>query len=109
MALITHSFSPAFTSIGTEIFEPLVLGVETLPSYRKCTKCRDEEWLKLGVWRCLAEQLSGRAFLQTNALSFPNRPDVVAYFDSLSSARRLAFLQEASDALYGRLARASKV
>jgi len=109
MALITHSASPASTSIGTEIFEPLLLGVETLPSYRKCIKCRDEEWLKLGVWRCLAEQLSGRAFLQSNALSFADIPDVVAYFDSLGSARRLAFLQEASDALYERLARSSKV
>jgi hypothetical protein len=52
-----------------------LLGVETLPSYRQCKKCRDEEWLKLGVWRCLAEQLSGRAFLQANALSFPDIPD----------------------------------
>jgi hypothetical protein len=109
MTVINRLASSASTSIGTEIFEPLLLGVETLPSYRLCMKCRDEEWLKLGVWRCLAEQLSGRAFLQANALSFPDLPDVVAYFDSLGSARRLAFLQEASDALYERLARSSKV
>ena len=109
MDIINRLASPASTSIGTEIFEPLLLGVETVPSYRKCIKCRDEEWLKLGVWRCLAEQLSGRAFLQSNALSFSDIPDVVAYFDSLSSKRRLAFLQEASDALYARLARSSKV
>jgi len=109
MALITQLVSPALTSIGTEIFDPLLLGVEALPSFRQCIQCSDQEWLKIGVWRCLAEQVSGRAFLQSNALSFPNLPDVVAYFDSLSSARRLAFLEEASDALYGRLARSSKV
>jgi hypothetical protein len=109
MALINRSTSPASNSVGTEIFAPLLLGVENLPSYRQCMKCRDEEWLKIGVWRCLAEQISGRAFLQANALSFPDLPDVVAYFDSLGSARRLAFLEEASQALYARLARASKV
>ena len=109
MVTISGLVSPASTSIGAEIFEPLLSGVETLPTYRQCVKCRDEEWLRLGVWRCLDEQLSGRAFLQSNALSFPNLPDVVAYFDSLGSARRLAFLEEASDALYVRLARSSKV
>lgn len=109
MAFITHLDPPASNSVGTEIFGPLLLGVETLPTYRQCIKCRDEEWLKIGVWRCLAEQISGRAFLQANALSFPDLPDVVAYFDSLGSARRLAFLEEAADALYARLARASKV
>ena len=109
MALITHSIPPAVTSICTEIFKPLLLGVWLLPSYRKCLRCPDEEWLQMGVWRCLAEQHSGRAFLQANALSFPNLPDVVPYFDSLGSMRRLALLAQASDALYDRLACVSKV
>ena len=63
----------------------------------------------MGVWRCLAEQKSGRGFLQTNALLMPDLPGTVPYFDSLRSKRRLALVVEASDALYDRLARGSKV
>ena len=84
MALITQLVSPALTSIGTEIFDPLLLGVEALPSFRQCIQCSDQEWLKIGVWRCLAEQVSGRAFLQSNALSFPNLPDQVCKHTRLS-------------------------
>jgi hypothetical protein len=51
----------------------------------------------------LTEQLSGRAFLQTNTLTFPGLPDVVSYFDSLRSERRLQLTAEASDALYEKL------
>ena len=80
-----------------------------MPGYRKCLKCRDEDWLRAGVWRCLAEQESGRAFLQAHTLLVPDLPDVVQYFDSLGSARRLELIAQAADALCERLRRASKV
>src|SRR5437879_4826989 len=95
--------------LSAGFFEPLLLGVRHLPGYRKCIRCPDEAWLQAGVWRCLAEQHSGRAFLQTNALVLPNLPGVVPYFDSLASRRRLALLWQAADALEDRLARLSKV
>lgn len=111
MALTNDPTSPARRNppLSTDFFEPLLLGVRHLPGYRKCIQCPDEDWLQAGVWRCLAEQHSGRAFLQTNALVLPNLPEVVPYFDSLASQRRLALLWQASDALYDRLARLSKV
>jgi hypothetical protein len=114
MAFINDPTSPVPSSarrtppLSTGFFEPLLLGVGHLPSYRKCIQCPDEDWLQAGVWRCLAEQHSGRAFLQANAVDLPNLPDVVAYFDSLGSRRRLALVSQASDALYDRLARVSK-
>ena len=61
------------------------------------------------MWRCLAEQESGRAFLHAHALPVPHLPDVVQYFDSLGSGRRLELIAQASDALFERLPRASKV
>ena len=95
--------------LSDRFFDPLLVGVTELPGYRKCPKCRDEDWLKAGVWRCLAEQESGRAFLQTHALLLPDLPDVVQYFDSLGSERRLELVAQAADALFERLRRASKV
>lgn len=96
-------------SLSSGFFEPLLFGVRQLPGYRKCISCPDEEWLQAGVWRCLTEQRSGRAFLQSNALRMPNLPEVVPYFDSLGSTRRLTLIAQASDALFDRLSRVSKV
>ena len=95
--------------LSDRFFDPLLLGVRELPGYRSCRKCRDEDWLRAGVWRCLAEQQSGRAFLQAHALLMADLPDVVQYFDSLSSERRLERIAQASDALFERLRLASKV
>ena len=61
------------------------------------------------MWRCLAEQESGHAFLQAHALLLPNLPEVVQYFDSLGSERRLELISQASDALFERLRGSSKV
>ena len=102
------STSHSIGALSDRFFDPLLLGVRELPGYRKCPKCRDEEWLRAGVARCLAEQESGRAFLQAHALLMPDLPDVVQYFDSLSSERRLELIAQASDALFERLRRASK-
>ena len=110
MAIINHSSASVSVasllsspSLAEEFFDPLLADVSSLDSFRKCNGCSDSSWLKAGVWRCLTEQLSGRAFLQTNVLLFPGLPDVVPYFDSLRSERRLALTQEASDALYDKL------
>lgn len=119
MAIIHHSASPSFftsspAAAGTGclskgFFEPLLTGVRDLPAYRNCDECPDEDWLQTGVWRCLAEQKSGRGFLQANVLLMPDLPGTGPYFDSLRSERRLAFVWQASDALYDRLARDSKL
>ena len=110
MAIINHSSIPVpaahlldSPSLSEEFFAPLLAGVSSLDSSRVCHGCSDSFWLKAGVWRCLTEQLSGRAFLQTNTLTFPGLPDVVSYFDSLRSERRLQLTAEASDALYEKL------
>ena len=119
MAIIYDSASPLSTafcaplpappSLSAGFFEPLLSGVGLLPAHRICHECPDELWLRAGVWRCLTEQHSGRAFLQTNARLFPNLPEVVPYFDSLRSERRLDLVLQASDALYERLASASNL
>ena len=96
------------SSLSSAFFAPLLLGLRQLPGYRKCNGCPDEDWLRAGVWRCLAEQFSGRAFLQTNALLLPNLPEVVPYFDALGSKRRLDLIAQAADGLSERLSRASK-
>lgn len=59
------------------------------------------------MWRCLTEQHSGRAFLQTNALLFPNLRGVLPYFVALRSPRRLALLEQAADGLYETLSACS--
>ena len=118
MALTTNQTAPtprpdstsnSNLGLSNRFFDPLLLGVSELPGYRQCPKCRDEDWLTAGVWRCLAEQASGRAFLQTNVLLVPNLPGVVPYFDALGSGRRLELVAQAAEALFERLRHAAKV
>lgn len=98
-ALLSYSDSP----LGQQFFAPLLLGVESLPSFRVCPNLSDQDWLLFGVLRSLQPVQSGRAFLQREASLLPSCPERSQFFETLKSPRRLEFCEQAASALVARL------
>lgn len=89
--------------MGRQFFAPLLRGVDSLPSFRVCPDLPDPDWLLFGVLRALEWGSSGRAFLQRGVSLLPGCPQISQFFETLKSARRLAFCSQAADALASHL------
>lgn len=88
---------PPCTSFSARFFAPALDLIVSCEHRRSCPELSDEDWLRLGVHRCLMRQTksSGRGFLQTLASLAPNlSPGHSHFFESLKSQRRLDFCAE---------------
>lgn len=55
----------------------------------------DDDWLKVGVHRCLGDNVSGRGFLQDFSAQLPELcPEHANFFETCRSKRRLALIKE---------------
>lgn len=90
-----HTFNDSF-------FKPLI---ETLPlsdHQRICHRISDEDFLKMGVHRCLSTALSGHDFLQNYRKDDQQKVAVGHFFSELKSARRLENLTSVNQHLHAR-------
>ena len=81
------------SAVRRQFLQPLQ-AAHALTATRKCPSESDWDWIVKGVERVLNNGRSGRDFLQTFQLFWPQPITVGAYFDKLASPRRLEMVSE---------------
>ena len=98
------SYSNQYHSVITEaFFKPLSDQLALCTQRRQCGVVPDADWLEFGARRCLSTCRSGREFLQYLSDCHETDIDVVTYFETLKSKRRLALVSEVNAGLRGRM------
>jgi hypothetical protein len=90
--------SPTDSAVRQQFLQPLQAAY-VLTATRKCPSESDWDWLVKGVERVLNNGRSGRDFLQTFQMFWPQPMGVGAYFDNLSSPRRLTMTGDCGEQL----------
>ncbi len=80
--------------VPAALFAPLAGLAERSAHHRSCPQLSDAQWLRLGVTRVLSDARSGRGFLQQFFNWLEKCPGQSLFFETLKSARRLAFLRD---------------
>ena len=91
------------SAVRNQFLEPLRRVYDHATTRRHCPAESDWNWLPKGVDRVLSNVRSGRDFLQTFQMFWRRERQVAAYFETLSSARRLAMVAECSTLLRQRV------
>ena len=98
--IILMAINPLAMSITSEVrhqfMEPLLQVFSQVTARRNCPVESDWAWLLKGVDRVIANGRSGRDFLQTFQLFWPQPMQAGPYFEKLASPRRLAMVAERS-------------
>jgi len=102
MAITLSPVSGTF-AVRNQFLEPLRLVHDQASTRRNCPAESDWDWLTKGVDRVLANVRSGRDFIQTFQMFWRRELQVGPYFETLSSARRLAMVAECSTLLRQRV------
>jgi hypothetical protein len=89
---------PIDSAVRLQFLQPLQAAY-ALTSTRQCPAESDWDWLVKGVERVLNNGRSGRDFLQTFQMFWPQPMGVGAYFDNLSSPRRLTMTADCAEQL----------
>jgi len=91
------------SEVKNQFLQPLLTVFAQVTSRRKCPVESDLDWLLKGVDRVLSNHRSGRDFLQSFQLFWPQPMQVGPYFETLASPRRLAMVAEGSGLLRARV------
>ena len=94
-----NNFNPAIVSAVREQFLQPLKAAHALTHTRQCPAESDWDWLVKGVERVLQNCRSGRDFLQSCEPFWEHPMAVSAYFNKLSSRRRLAAVKECAQNL----------
>ena len=93
---INLSSASVTSEVRNQFLQPLIEVFEHITTRRNCPVESDRDWLLKGVERVLANNRSGRDFLQSFQ-HFWSQPLLVGpYFETLASTRRLAMVADCS-------------
>ena len=102
MAINPSSLSGT-SAVRNQFLEPLTEVFSQVTARRNCPVESDWDWLLKGVDRVISNGRSGRDFLQTFQMFWPQPMQVGPYFETLASDRRLAMVAECSARLRARV------
>jgi len=91
------------SAVRNQFLEPLRQVFSQVTARRNCPVESDWDWLLKGVDRVISNGRSGRDFLQTFQLFWPQPMPIGPYFEKLASPRRLAMVAEGSARLRARV------
>lgn len=70
---------------------------------RNCPELSDEEFVRMGIGRCLGDSTSGRGFLQQWAMEEGKAVQVPHFFETLKSQRRLSMVKDLNERVARRM------
>lgn len=97
--MFNNNFNPTIVSAVQEQFIQPLKAAYARTRTRQCPAESDWDWLLKGVERVLHNCRSGRDFLQSHQPFWDNPLTVSAYFNKLSSSRRLKMIQNCAQIL----------
>ena len=101
--MFNNNFNPTLVSAVQEQFIQPLKAAYALTRTRQCPAESDWDWLLKGIERVLHNCRSGRDFLQSHEPFWDNPLTVSAYFNKLSSRRRLKMVEECAQILCRRV------